>query len=81
LYYTDSEHKLVNLDDLIKELINIDELTSAEDKMSAHFKQLSQTLSDFDTETDKLLNILHTQRDEHVRLLLVECNQYYMDFR
>jgi len=71
LYYTDSEHKLVNLDDLIKDLINIDELTSAEDKMSAHFKQLSKTLSDFDTETGKLLNILHTQRDEHVRLLLV----------
>jgi len=56
---------------LIKDLINIDELTSAEDKVSAHFKQLSQTLSDFDTETGKLLNILHTQRDEHVRLLLV----------
>jgi len=71
LYYTDSEHKLVNLDDLIKDLINIDGLTSAEDKMSAHFKQLSKTLSDFDTETDKLLNILHTQRDAHVRILLL----------
>jgi len=71
LYYTDSEHKLVNLDDLIKDLITIDELTSAEDKMSAHFKQLSKTLSDFDTETEELLNILHTQRDEQVRLLLV----------
>jgi len=76
LYYTDSEHKLVNLDDLIKDLINIDELTSAEDNMSAHFKQLSKTLSDFDTETGKLLNILHTRRDEHVRLLLVEYIHY-----
>jgi len=71
LYYTDSEHKLVNLDDLIKDLINIDELTSAEDKMSAHFKQISKTLSDFDAETEELLTVLHTQRNEHVRLLFV----------
>jgi len=41
---------MVNLDELIKELINI----------------VSKTVSDFDNETEELLNILHTQRDEQV---------------
>ena len=62
----DSPHHIVNLDDLIKELINIDDLLTTEDKMSAFFKHLSKTVSDFDNETEELLNILHTQRDEQV---------------
>jgi len=57
---------VVNLDDLIKELVNIDDLLTTEDKMSAFFKHLSKTVSDFDNETEEWLNILHTQRDEQV---------------
>jgi len=65
----DSPHHMVNLDELIKELINIDVLLTTEDKMSAFLKHLSKTVSDFDNETEELLNILHTQHDEQVLCL------------
>jgi len=57
---------MLGLDDLIKELVNVEELITTEDKVSSLFKQLSKTISDFDTETGELLDILHTQRDEQV---------------
>jgi len=57
---------MAGLDDLIKELVNVVELNTTEDKVSSLFKQLSKTISDFETETGELLDILHTQRDEQV---------------
>jgi len=57
---------MAGLDDLIKKLVNVVELNTTEDKVSSLFKQLSKTISDFETETGELLDILHTQRDEQV---------------
>jgi len=57
---------MAGLDDLVKKLVNVEELNTTEDKVSSLFKQISKTISDFDTETGKLLDILHTQRDEQV---------------
>jgi len=57
---------MVSLDELIKHLTDINTLVTAEEKMSAFFKQISKTVSDFDTETDHLLKMLHTQRDQQV---------------
>jgi len=57
---------MVTLDDLIKELVNMEELINTEDKISCLFKQISKTVSDFDTETTESLDILHRQRDEQV---------------
>jgi len=56
----------LSLDELIKHLTDINSLVTAEEKMSAFFKEISKTVSDFDTETSCLLGILHTQRDQQV---------------
>jgi len=58
---------MVSLDELITQLTNVEELITTEDKTSHLFKQISKTISDFDTETEDLLSILYTQRDEQVR--------------
>jgi len=57
---------VVSLDALIRHITDIYSLVTAEEKMSAFFKQISKTVSDFDTETDHLLKMLHTQRDQQV---------------
>jgi len=57
---------MVSLDNLVEELINLEGLVAAEDKMSVLMKQISKTISDFDTETGELLHLLYRQRDEQV---------------
>jgi len=51
---------------LIQELISLDKLADRENKMADLYKQISKTISDFETETSELLSLLHTQRDEQV---------------
>jgi len=57
---------MMSLDELISHITEINTLVTAEEKMSAFFKEISKTVSDFDTETSCLLGILHTQRDQQV---------------
>jgi len=57
---------VVSLDELITHITEINTLVTAEEKMSAFFKEISKTVSDFDTETSCLLGILHTKRDQQV---------------
>jgi len=57
---------MLSLDELINKLVNVEKMTTTEGKVSSLFKQLSKTISDFDTETGQLLDILHTKRDEQV---------------
>jgi len=57
---------MVSLDDLVKHITCLDKLIGTEEKVSAFFKQISKTVSDFDMETRDLLDVLHTQRDEQV---------------
>jgi len=61
---------VVSLDELIKHLTDINILVAAEEKMSALFKKISKTVSDFDTETSCLLEMLHTQRDQQVAVYI-----------
>jgi len=57
---------MVSLDDLVKHITDLDKLIGTEEKVSAFFKQISKTVSDFDMETRDLLDVLHNQRDQQV---------------
>jgi len=57
---------MVRLDELIKHLTDINSLVTAEEKISAFFKEISKTVSDFDIETSCLLGVLHAQCDQQV---------------
>jgi len=57
---------VASLDELIKHITDINTLITAEEKMSALFKQLSKTVSEFETETSCLLGALHIHRDQQV---------------
>jgi len=59
----------VSLDALIRHITDRNSLVTAEEKMSAFFKQISKTVSDFDTETSYLLEMFHTQRDQQVTVI------------
>jgi len=61
---------VVSLDELIRHLTDINSLITAEEKMSAFFKEISKTVFDFNTETSYLLGILHTQRDQQVTVTM-----------
>jgi len=57
---------MMSLDELITHLTDINSLVAEEEKMSVFFKQISKTVSDFDTDTSRLLEMLHNQRDQQV---------------
>jgi len=64
---------MVSLDVLVQHITDLDKLIGTEEKVSAFFKQISKTVSDFDTETKNLLEVLHTQRDQQVTVRLGYC--------
>jgi len=57
---------MVSLDVLVQHITDLDKLIGTEKKVSAFFKKISKTVSDFDMETRNLLEVLHSQRDQQV---------------
>ena len=62
---------MLTLDDLVTELsAKMDELKAEvidrEDELNALFKLTSKVISDFDSETESLIEKLHNRRDEQV---------------
>jgi len=70
--YIGASHKLFSIEELFAELMkDINKLTSdllnKEGELSSLSKNAVQSISEFETETDTFIKLLHTARDEQVR--------------
>jgi len=67
-----ASHKLLSIEELLAELMkDINKLTSnlvnKEGELSSLSKKAVQSISEFETETDTFIKLLHTTRDEQVK--------------
>ena len=68
-----SAHSLLDIEDLVAKLSSeIEEMKAdildREDKLAALFKLTSSIVSDFDSETEDMIQKIHEKRDEQVRI-------------
>ena len=74
-FYTGSAHHLLTLDKLAKEITKLDKLQEWEDELLAYYKLIDQGVADFEDETDRLVKIVHKNRDRQVHVY--KCNLEY----
>ncbi|KAF6034601.1 hypothetical protein EB796_007092 [Bugula neritina] len=83
---TGASHKLLSIEELFAELMkDINKLTSdllnKEGELSSLSKKAGKSISEFETETDTFIELLHTTRDEQLQAITLEYQRLETQFR